>query len=55
MQISGVLRNKEEINKLWITNSNENSKNVKLQKTETSETIYNFQLVYFCSFKEHSH
>ncbi|XP_054724897.1 tigger transposable element-derived protein 6-like [Uloborus diversus] len=33
-QVSNVLKEKEEIKRLWITNSNENSKTVKFRKTE---------------------
>lgn len=36
-QASHVLQEKEEIRKLWITNSNENSKTVKFRRTEASE------------------
>ncbi|GBN15704.1 Tigger transposable element-derived protein 4, partial [Araneus ventricosus] len=36
-QISELLKNKEGIRKIWILNSNENLKNLKFRKTETSE------------------
>ncbi|GBM41458.1 hypothetical protein AVEN_130927-1 [Araneus ventricosus] len=36
-QISELLKDKDEIRKMWMVNSNENSKNLKFRKTETSE------------------
>ena len=36
-QISELLKEKEEIRKMWVLNSNENLKNLKFRKTETSE------------------
>lgn len=36
-QISELLKNKEGIQKMWVLNSNENLKNLKFRKTETSE------------------
>ncbi len=38
-QASNVLQEREEVRKLWVTNSNENLKTVKFRKTEESTDL----------------